>query len=297
MKPALQYCAVILMFIMLPVASAPPSETDSTAPIRLTFPGSSNSDWQNQYPIQLMQLALSQQENEHYQLAPSDMNVPKGRNFHMLTQGKHLHFLWSTATQERVENYHEVPFPIMKGAFGLRLALVHNTQKNQFESVKTVEDLQFFIPGQMHIWTDAKIFKHNDINVYDSPSYEVLFEMLAKKRFDYFPRAIVEVGAELAGRTEMPITLDQHILIHYPTALYFYTYSQQLSELVLTGLDTIVKSGEFEQLFQAHHATQMQHLKLEQRTVINLENPFAPKNLPLQRDELWLSDVGNASHH
>ena len=292
--PVLRSLTVLILyfFAVTHVQAKISEQPNNHSTIVLKFPGSSSENWQAIYPVQLMQLALSKVAEGQYQLAPSDTKVPKGRNFQLLTEGKQLHVMWSTATQERVDNYHAVPFPIMKGLFGLRVALVHQSQLNLFESVKTIEDLRFFVPGQMHIWTDAKIFQHNQIQVYNSPGYEILFEMLANKRFDYFPRAVVEAVAELNERPELPIALDKHLLFRYPTALYFYVHNEALAKLLLSGLEATVKSGEFEQLFRHHHAAQLQKLNLDDRTIIQLDNPFAPTNLPLNRGELWLTESG-----
>ncbi|GLX83553.1 hypothetical protein theurythT_30060 [Thalassotalea eurytherma] len=46
--------------------------------------------------------------------------------------------------------------------------------------------------------------------------------MLHKKRFDFFPRSIIKIEGNYHEFKKLNITIESYLLIHYPSAYYFY---------------------------------------------------------------------------
>ncbi len=61
----------------------------------------------------------------------------------------------------------------------------------------------------------------------------------------------------------------------------------ELAEVLVIGLEKIIAEGFFQKLFLLHHARILKDSNLENRTVIELENPLLPPETPLKRKELW----------
>ena len=115
--------------------------------------------------------------------------------------------------------------------------------------------------------------------------------MLVAGRFDYFPHSIIEIQQEYEANQDMNIAIDPHVLIHYPTAYYFYVNkgNTMLAADVRWGLEQSFKDGSFEVIFMRYHGQVVKQMLNENRRVYQLENPFLPVKTPLKRKELWLN--------
>lgn len=104
-----------------------------------------------------------------------------------------------------------------------------------------------------------------------SSSYDSLFLMLRAERFDYFPRAVLEANAELQHMHIDDLTLDRHLVLHYPTALYFFFATEAATGgRGAPGAGTGAGAdGSFDRLFQQHHADDLRRARLDQRQSSN----------------------------
>ncbi|MDT0602214.1 hypothetical protein [Thalassotalea castellviae] len=104
---------------------------------------------------------------------------------------------------------------------------------------------------------------------------KVFFEMLAKERFDYFPRALHEARAEVVEYPELAI--EKRFLIYYDSPFFFFVNkaNKRLAARLEYGLQQAVKDGSFEQLFKTHpiSANILQQFNRHERDVILLDNP------------------------
>lgn len=145
--------------------------------------------------------------------------------------------------------------------------------------------------GQRADWPDTRILRDNGLQVITSQSYDSLFRMLGAGRFDLFPREVVVAWNEQAqaAREGLELEVDEHIAIHYPTAFYFFTSRARadLATAIERGLEAMIADGSYEALFQQHHGATLERARLQQRRVIELENPDLPAQTPFEREELW----------
>jgi hypothetical protein len=86
------------------------------------------------------------------------------------------------------------------------------------------------------------------------------------------------------------LIVDQHLVIHYPAAVYFFVSRAhpELAETVRLGLYRAIESGKFDRLFYGHFAEAIEQARLSHRQVIELRNPLLPESTPLQNERLWL---------
>ena len=240
------------------------------------------------YPLAQLQLALDK-VGSSLRIVPSQHHMEQQRALLSLEQGEAVDVVWTMTSLERERHLLPVRIPLDKGLYGWRIALLRADQPNLLQGVRNLNDLSRWRAGQGHDWPDTDILRGHGLRVEVSSSYESLFLMLEARRFDYFPRAVLEVEDELRHNRQRPLVADSHLVLHYPTALYFFfsPHDPQLAETVRQGLELALADGSFERLFQQYHGADLRRVALQRRQVIELDNPLLPPQTPLQRRELW----------
>ncbi len=191
------------------------------------------------------------------------------------------------------------PFPIDKGLLGYRVSLIARWTQDKINKINTLDELRTLTTGSGSDWGDVRIYRYNNVPVETSQTYEALFTMLIHGRFDLFPRGATEVAQEMAGYgPQYPeLAIEQHLLIRYPFAQCFYVSKSEphLAQRIRYGLEQMTKDGRFEALFNKHFAQPLAALKLSERVIIELKNPYLPAWVPLDRPELWYKPASGNS--
>lgn len=187
-----------------------------------------------------------------------------------------------------------VTIPVDKGLLGYRVFLIRAEDQVKLDQVKTLIELKNkFKIGQGSQWVDFSIYERNGFSVTGSPSYEQLFGMLAKKRFDLFGRGITEVQGELqAHKKQFPeLAIEQNFLIYYPLPMYFLFKNsdegRSLAKRVQEGMETISANRQLDSLFNAQFGGLIKDLKLSKRKLFVLENPYLKHHPSLDDKKLW----------
>ncbi len=245
-------------------------------------------DFRPTYPLAQLQLALDKAGSDA-RIVPSDHYMEQDRALLNLEQGKAVDVVWTMTSREREQRLLPVRIPLDRGLYGWRVALVRADNQHLLANVRDLSDLTRWRAGQGHDWPDTSILRSHGLRVEVSSSYESLFLMLRAGRFDYFPRAVLEVRGELQHSGGNDLTLDEHLALRYPTALYFFFSpdNPQLAETVRRGLEVALADGSFEQLFQQYHDADLHAAQMDRRRIIEISNPLLPEETPLQRTELW----------
>lgn len=246
------------------------------------------NDRRGEYAVALLRLALSEAQVD-YELRPSRTLMMQERAFEELKKGNALQVMWTMTTREREAQALPIRIPIYKGLIGWRLPLVHVSRRDILASVRTLDQLKALDAGQARDWPDADIMQASGLPVTTSTDYTSLFRMLARHRFDYMPRSVVEVWDEADAHRDEGLVVDSHIVLHYPAAVYFFVNKQNttLANVIATGLERAIANGKFNRLFNDYHAEAIERSQIEHRIVIELPNPLLPSETPLNRNELW----------
>ncbi|MEO4047441.1 hypothetical protein AAFN46_10175 [Pseudomonas sp. CAU 1711] len=240
------------------------------------------------YPLALLELALRKAGSE-LRIRPSHQPMEQERALVSLEQGEAVDVVWTMTSRERESRLLPVRIPLDKGLYGWRIALLRADRRELLRDVDSLADLHALRAGQGHDWPDTRILRGHGLQVQTSSSYDSLFLMLRAGRFDYFPRAVLEARAELRQQNASELTLDSHLVLHYPTALYFFFSRSNpgQAEIVRRGLELALADGSFERLFRQQYGADLRLARLERRRIIELDNPLLPAQTPLQRAELW----------
>lgn len=277
-------CGLLLASLL-----TPPLLADNSGTLR--YPRRADGDeFRSAYALAQLQLALDK-AGSPLRLEPSHYSMEQERALVNLEHNDRLDIAWSMTSIEREQRLLAVRIPLDKGLFGWRLALLPKNRAQLLKEVRSLEDLRQFSAGQGHDWPDSDILRGHGLPVRVSSNYGSLFRMLQAQRFDYFPRSVIEIWDELEHPRAKQLVVDPHVLLHYPTAMYFFFSRKrpELAETVRIGMEKAIADGSFERLFQQHFAASLQRAQLDQRQLIELHNPLLPAATPLQRRELWFT--------
>ncbi len=249
----------------------------------------SDTDVRFVYPLKLLELVLKK-SNGNYLLVPGKTVMQQKRALAELeAESPDLQIMWSMTTIEREAKLLPIRIPIDKGLLGWRISLVMKNNADLFRQVKTIADLDPYEAGQEVYWPDFEIFQYNKLKVVGTSYYDSTFKMLENNRFQYFPRSILEISAEMLLHKSEGVVIEKHIAFHYPAASYFFVNkkNRELAENVRTGLERALKDGSFDSLFKEYHNIASLNSMLSGRTIIELHNPLLPEETPIARKEYW----------
>lgn len=250
----------------------------------------SESDARQSYPVQLLSLSLNKVQSDCI-LQPSTLSMQQSRSMRLLETGKLVDIVWTMTTAEREQSLRPIRIPIDRGLIGWRLLLIPKAKQQPFSTVTSAEELRRFNAGQGHDWPDTVVLQHNRLPLQTSTSYEGLFLMLERGHIDYFPRSVMEVWPELDSHHQREITVDRHVVLVYPAALYFFVHRDNavLAEKIERGLRIAQQDGSWSYLFEQHYGEAIRRSELSQRKVIALTNPLLSPQTPLDHPSLWFS--------
>lgn len=239
------------------------------------------------YELALLLGALERTRPDYgpYDVKPFVENVSNARAID-LAVGGHLVNLYPAGVGQVVPEREmiPVPFPIDKGLLSYRVSLINHGNQERFSRVQSIEDLRQLRVGQGSDWVDTRIYEYNRIPIEAPSNFESLFPMLLNDRFDLFPR-----GLSAYSQRFPDFAIEQHLLIHYAFCKVFYVSrsAPRLATRLAAGLERMVADGSFDALFSEYYGKLLVDLNLRQRVVIELENPFLPGWVPLNRKNLW----------
>jgi hypothetical protein len=244
-------------------------------------------DRREDYSLQLLQLALSKVGTD-YRIQLSEVSMNQERAISEIEAGRTIDVSPLPTSAEREARLLPIRIPIHKGVLGWRIGLVRKGDEELLARVNTLQDLKGVSLAQGHRWPDTQILQANGISVITARRDEGLFKMLQAKRFDYFPRSVMEIWDEQANRADT-LAVEPHFALHYYFDSYFMVNRKntRLWQDIRDGLERAIRDGSFDKLFQQYFGERLRKAHLETRTVIELRNPLLTPETPLNRPELW----------
>lgn len=201
-----------------------------------------------------------------------------------------LHFAPAGLTWEA--SHIPIRIPVRKGLLNYRLLLVNKNNLSAFEKIESAIDLQQFIVGLRQGWTTVKVMDSLGFVVVEATTYDGIFAMLDRGRFEFVPQGINEVFGVLETHQNKfsNIVIEPRLAIKMPMPVYIYVSKQnpRLAERVLAGFNTILENGVFDGLFNQFFADSIRKAGLSQRHIIDLGNPLLSQETPLDTADLWL---------
>jgi len=276
-----------VLFVALMLGSVSASSVEY---VRYPLPETSR-DQRYEYPRKMFELALSKTQTK-YQIVYPPIRMNQERQVRELEAGRTIDVGLIPTSAEREARLLPIRIPLSKGLLGWRLGLIRKGEEGRFAKVKTLEDLRHIRIAQGHEWPDTQILEGSGIHVIKGGTYEGLFKMLTAKRFDFFPRSVMEIWAELEENSET-MQIEPQLALHYFYDYYFFVNKKntKLANDIRDGLEKAIADGSFNRLFEEYWGSIIRKARLNERTVIEIVNPLMSPETPSERAELWFSTV------
>jgi len=185
----------------------------------------SGLDQRYDYDRAVLELALKKTVQEYgpYELfsTPAAMNAPRAQAD--ASHNVYQNFFLKLSYEDKFnESLAFVPFPIDLGIVGYRICFVSQENLDHVRAAKNLEDLKKFTYGQGTGWSDISILRANGFTVIEVPTYESLFKMVSRGRFDLFCRGVNELKDEYEVHQHIEgLTYDTSMAIVYPMPRFF----------------------------------------------------------------------------
>ena len=201
-----------------------------------------------------------------------------------------------TSDDKLPERSLRVNVPIFKDLLGYRKLLIRRDDLDRFKGIRHADDLKELAVGQANGWVDVEIYRHNGYRVNDIANPATLFDMLAKKRFDYIPISLMDVETTLNSRPELAgqLMLLPDITIYFPLPVIFYVtiHEPRMAERLEAGLNLARQDGSLERLFKSSFAHELELLRNGTHKRFTLTNPFVPRELVEEKKPLEAAEPG-----
>lgn len=261
--PPLSFATLCLIILLILAGNGAHAQM-TTQPLSARLPVDINSpfcqgrqtwDEFSEYHVALLRLALKYNQTGIV-LKPVCMDYPtEKRRIAMLETGDETNIVFFGTSPEREKKLLAVHFPIFLGTTGLRLFLTRPEISPKLDAVKTLDDLRQFTFGQGLGWPDSTILQQNDLAVIEG-RYITLHSMLARQRFDLYPRAYWQIQGEYnwMHQSEPQLVINKNVALYYPQPIYFFVSpsTPHLHDAILTGLERAWQAGAVQELLRSN---------------------------------------------
>ena len=258
-------------------------------------PPESSLDIRYLYHWEILRTALEKTKPKWgpYQMRPSAFMTEQRQAFELKNATGRLTVMYLSTTPDFERNLVGIHIPVDKNLGGYCVFLIRKEERARFANVKSLDDLRPFSFGLGLGWVDVDILKASRLNVVTGSSYDGLFEMLVHKRFDIFLRAATEVLDEYDQHEAKvkDLAIEDRILFYYPLPMYFWfrknTEGRRLAARAEEGMRIMIEDGTYDAIFDKYQRHKIERLRLKERRIIRIANPFVGPETPFNDKRLW----------
>lgn len=207
-----------------------------------------------QFFAKLLELALqkTQATDGDFELKQSHDNYTSKRLLAELIRGDNaINIIWTSTSKMREELLLPIKISIVRGLNSYRVFLIRKEDQEKFHGIRNLKALGKLLAGQGAQWPDTAVMMSNNLPLVTAAQSDLLFDMLAGKRFDYFPRGLYEVWGEQELNADKGLIIEDSLMLHYPAPIYFFVNKKDtaLANRIERGLRIAIQDGSFELLF------------------------------------------------
>ncbi len=262
------------------------SAKSASTSVRMVIPGASAPfSVRNPFIEQLLVMVFAKQ-NITLELVDAPENITQGRALKELNSPDILDLTWSVTTVEREQNLTPIRIPIYQGFIGWRVFVINKNNQEKFSAIDNVEQLSKLLAIQRFDWPDYQIFLENNLKVDGSLPFSQMYKAIESGLADYFPRSVLEVTRELNELNSDKLTIEQTLLLKYPSSYYFFVgkNNTELAECIEKGFEIALADGSYQLLFQQHFGPALDILNLNERKILYLSSSLLPAQNPLMNE-------------
>ena len=227
-----------------------------------------------------------------YRMVPSGFMTERRQAFELKNATGKLSVMYLSTTPDFEQHLIPIRIPVDKNLGAYCVFLIHSKDQQRFANVRSLDDLRRFTYGLGLGWIDVDILKANGFRVVTGSSYDGLFEMLVNRRFDVFLRSATEVLDEYAKRIEsLPLAIEDSIILYYPLPMYFWfpktDAGRRMAARAEEGMRMMIADGTYDRIFDAYQRQKIERLRLKERRIFRITNPFLGPETPFADKRLW----------
>lgn len=268
------------------VNAEPTSSSPAAVPelplLQITVPKAEEyAQYQAKYFYSLLELALqkTQASDGPFQINQARDNHTSSRLLaELMRDNPSINVVWTSNSKQRQDTLLPIKISILHGLNSYRAFLIRKEDQQKFAQVHSLKDLSQYKAGQGAQWPDTSVMLENGLPVMATAQADLLFDMLAAKRFDYFPRGLHETWYEQAANAYKGLVVEQTLLLHYPSPMYFFVNKKEtaLANRIERGLRIAMQDGSFDALFFSIPSFKhgFEELHQSNRLVLNLNSDF-----------------------
>lgn len=275
-------CFVFVVLTACLGVALPVLAGEREAPLEITVRGpESAGDSRYDYDAGVLRLAL---EKTRAKYGAYRISVAPGMNFSRaiasVRANEYPNYFIKLSYESRHSDVFEmdyVRFPVDLGIVGYRVCFVHPDLKPELAKVTRVDELRRYSFGQGRDWADVQILHSNGFNVVEVDTYESLFQMVSRRRFDLFCRGTNELLEEYKAHESLPgLAYDESLSIAYPLPRFFYTHRRNHAAIarIQEGILMAHQDGSLQELWRQKYKESIGFVRLDRRRVFWLENPL-----------------------
>jgi ABC-type amino acid transport substrate-binding protein len=280
--------AVVLLTISPPVFG-------DQAMTYIYHPPESKLDVRYLYHWEILRTALEKTTPKWgpYRLTPSAFMTEQRQAFELKNASGKLTVMYLGTTPDFEKTLVPVRIPVDRNLGGYCIFLIRREDQGKFAAIRSLDDLRRFSYGLGLGWIDVDILRANRFKVVTGSSYDGLFEMLIHRRFDIFLRAAVEVLDEYDQRkASLPgLHIEDGIILYYTLPMYFWfprtREGRRLAARAEEGMWMMIADGTYDAIFDKYQRKKIMRLRLKERRIFRIDNPFVGPETPLQDKRLW----------
>lgn len=293
---------LLLIVLTVNLVHAQPSISGGIGPMVIkTMPPESDNDLRHAYKIRVIKAALDatiEQYGPYVIQTPSySMNSLRAFNKLMLRESD-INTVVGLPTKQREMDAIPIRIPIRRGLLNYRLMLVRNADLQEFQNIRTAEQLKTKSVGMAVNWLTADVMKRQGYTIVYGTERDTLYNMLAHGRFDYMLLGVNEAYKEVEhhslGEQGISIVPGVAVYINMPSYIFVSKHEPLIAKRIRDGLEIMQGSGELHVLFEQEYGEYIQSAKLSERHIIKIHNPTLPDSIKLIEPEYWL-DVQRAA--
>jgi ABC-type amino acid transport substrate-binding protein len=287
--------AVVPALIALSL-SIPRSASAADAIMRYIYhPPESSLDVRYLYQWEVLRTALEKTAGKWgpWQMVPSELMTEQRQAFELKHATGKLTVMYLSTTPDFEKTLIPIRIPVDRNLGGYSVLLIRKEDQKRFNDIRSVSDLRRFTYGLGLGWIDVGILRTNKFKVITGSSYDGLFEMLAHRRFDVFPRASVEVLDEYDQRkAALPdLHIEENLVLYYPMPMYFWfprtAEGRRLAARAEEGMRMMLADGTYDAVFDKYQRHKIERLRLKERKIFRITNPNVGPETPFSDKRLW----------
>ena len=281
-----QFRRLIVGIMLAASCSALGSQPTEVQQIVLPFIKTNAPSHQTYFP-KLLALILDKTAATHgpYEISYFRNNFTSARIISELKFGRSINVLWTSPDEDRERELLPIRVSLLQGLNSYRIFLIRQKDREKFKAIQSLDELRRFRAGSVSNWPDTKVMQDSDLPVVTSAHYDLLFTMLAGKRFDYFPRGLYEIWDEQQVHADKDLVIEESLMFYYPAPIYFFVNprDKKLAERIERGLQLAIEDGSYHELFFSVPSFKRgyEELSNKERRIFDLEQPnIATPKLP-----------------